>query len=75
MDLGDINVALAVKWMFSYVNNKEAGMWRKMVCAWSKGNPNRLIHVLGARDNKSVLLRFVESAIGGSSRAREVVNQ
>lgn len=46
-----------------------------MVCAQSKGDSNRLLSSLGNRGNISVLLGYVDVAIGNTSKAREVVNQ
>lgn len=46
-----------------------------MVCASSKGEPNRLIPILGNIENNSVLVSFVDVAIGRNDRKREVVNR
>lgn len=69
-----MNIALIVKWIFSYTNNKEA-LQRKVLCAWSMGNPSMLMLVLGTSGTKPVLCRFVESVIGGSSQAMDVIKQ
>lgn len=45
-----------------------------MVYAASKSDLNRLLPTLG-NNEKSVLLGFVESAIGNMGRALEVMNQ
>lgn len=73
MDLGDMNIALIVKWIFNYANNKDA-LWRKVACARSKGNSNRLMLVLGNGGDKLVLLKFVKSVLGRSSQARKAIN-
>lgn len=46
-----------------------------MLLARSWGNLNSLILSLGNQGNKSVLLGYVDSVIGNTSRAREVVEQ
>lgn len=47
----------------------------KAVCARSKGNLNNLVLVMGNMGNKSVLLEFVNSALGNDDRVREVIKQ
>lgn len=44
------------------------------MCARSHGNPNILLLALGDNNNKSVLLRFVNSIIGRDSRTLDMIN-
>lgn len=74
LDLWDMNKALAVKWIFNYTNNKDA-LWRKVVCAHSKSDLNRLMLALENSGNKSVLLEFVDGALRRTGHVREVINQ
>lgn len=63
--------ALTAKWVFNYTNNKV--LWRKVVCAKSKCNPGTLLPVLGNKGNNSILLGFIDSALGQSERVRELI--
>lgn len=46
-----------------------------MVLAWSQGNLNSLMQSLGNRGNKSVLLDYMESAIGNTRQEREAIKK
>lgn len=74
LDLKDMNKALAVKWIYRFANSKNL-LWRKVVFVCSGGNPNSLMPSLENRGNKSVLINFMESAIGRTRRIREVIDQ
>lgn len=74
IDLGNMNKALVVKWIYSFANNKDV-MWQKLVFACSHGNPHSLLPSLGNRSNDLVVLGFVESTIGWTGPARDMVNQ
>lgn len=63
LDLGNMNKALVAKWIFSYANNKDV-IWRKVACALTKGDPNSLMLTFGNSENKSMLLGFLDAAIG-----------
>lgn len=73
LDLGDMNKALAAIWIYMYTNNKVAFL-KEFVCARSRKNENSLLTTLGNEASNSVLIGFVESTIGRSGRAREVVD-
>lgn len=70
---GDISSTLATDWIFNYANSKKA-LWRKVVCARSKGNNDSLLSTLGNNRNSSALLRFVNLVIGASRRVRDAIN-
>lgn len=74
MDLGNMNKSLAAKCIYNYSNNKEAP-WKKVVCTRSKSDTNSLMSVLGKDNNKSVRLRVVDTVIGMSGLAREMIHQ
>lgn len=74
LDLDDMNKALAAKWVYRFVNSKDV-LWRKVAFARSGGNLNSLMPSLGYKGNKFVLLNFVDSVIGRTRRAREVIDQ
>lgn len=63
-----------MKWIYNYSNNREA-LWRNVVCAYSKGDSNSLMLYIGNRENNSMLLGFVNAALGSNSDAREVISQ
>lgn len=63
LDLGVMNKALVAKWIYFYTNSKNA-LRRKIVYAMSKGGHNSLMSALGNRNNRSILLSFVDSASG-----------
>lgn len=66
-----MNKAFATKWIYQYVNDK-GSLWGKVVRARSNGDANGLLLALRNRENKSVLLNFVELAIGRSGLVRAV---
>lgn len=68
-----LNKALAAQWTYSYAINKDA-LLRKVVFAHNKDDLNSLLLVLGKSGNKSVLIGFVDRAIGRNGRAREAIN-
>lgn len=73
LGLEDMNKALVAKWIFNYGNSK-GSLWRKDVCACSKGDPDKLLPPLGNRGNNMVLLRVVNSILGSNNRARYVIH-
>lgn len=71
-NLRDMGKALAAKWIYNFANNKEA-LWRKVVCAKSKSDQNSLLPDLGNKRSHSVLLGFVNPALGSSEWVTEVI--
>lgn len=71
LDLEGIGKVLAAKWIYNYANNKDV-MWKKVVCARSKGGQNRLMSAIGNRGNNSVLFDFLDLALGRNDRVRGV---
>lgn len=67
-------MVLAVKWIYRFTNNKK-GLWHKVVFSQSNGKLNSLLPSLGNKGNKSVLLGFVNEAIGISGRARDIFDK
>lgn len=61
MELCDMNTVLAAKW-YTVFDNKEA-LWRKVVCAKSRGNIRGLMSNLEQSDDHLVLLRYISSVL------------
>lgn len=74
MELCDMNIALAAKWVYMYVNNK-AALWRKVVCAKSRGNIEVLMSNLEQSGGHLVLLRYISSVFGRNAHAMDAVHQ
>lgn len=69
LDLGNMKIVVATKWIYYYDNNREV-LWRKVLCAVSKGDPNKLLPSLGNSGNNSVLWGRVNSILENNTRAR-----
>lgn len=64
-----MNKVLAAKWIYIYANSREV-LWRKVVCAYSKGDSNSLMLSLGNSGNNMVFLGFVNTALGKNNCVR-----
>lgn len=71
---GDMNKTFEAKWIYRFANNKEA-MWRKVVCARSKGDSTSLWSTLWNKGSVLVFWGFVELALGRIGHASEIINQ
>lgn len=74
LDFGDMSTTLAANWIFKYGNNKNT-LWWKVVCERISGNYYNLLPVLENSGNNSVYSRFINSVVGSSRWARDVINQ
>lgn len=61
-NLGDLNVALLVKWISCYKNEIDS-LWKRVVCAKSGADPNSLTLSFSTRSKKSSLINLIRSLL------------
>lgn len=73
-DLGEMNVALLVKWIYRYGNEKYR-LWRRVASAKSSFDPRPLIMNLNGRNWKFLLVNLIGSLLDKENRVSRIARE
>lgn len=73
-DLGEMNAALLVKWIYRYGNENDR-LWRRVVCAKSGSDPRSLIMNFNGRNRKSFLVNSISSTLDRDKKVAQLASE
>lgn len=73
-NLGDMNIALLVKWISQYSNEHDK-LWRRVVCAKSGADPASLSISFGRKGRRSTLANFIGSLLDRNNTVSSIVSR